>query len=175
MPLDHDADRLLTLQTSGQILLSPEKVSPITPSSTDSLADQEKAVPRVRATLYEENDDVVFLNGEPIVTTGKDISRFVVDIRDDGDDALTFRSFVLGTILAALGAALSQVWQLLNFDVYSCFHRSESDIHIQTCASGGFGGFFIVDYLYFGERMGKVSAKGNIGRRNSVQNPGPDL
>jgi hypothetical protein len=117
---DHDADKLLTLQTSGQTILSPEKVSP-TFSSTDSLENQEKAVLPVSATLYEENDDVVFLHGEPIVTTGKDISRFVVDIRDDGDDALTFRSFVLGTVLAALGAALSQVWQFLNIYIYIRF------------------------------------------------------
>ncbi|KAJ8516828.1 hypothetical protein ONZ45_g5896 [Pleurotus djamor] len=58
----------------------------------------------------EDDSSVVKLNGEPVVTTGKDVSRFVVDIRDDGDAALTFRSFVLGTIFAGLGAALCQIY-----------------------------------------------------------------
>lgn len=50
-----------------------------------------------------------FLNGEPIIVTGEDISNYVVDDRDDGDPALTLRSFVLGTIIAGLGATLAQV------------------------------------------------------------------
>lgn len=58
--------------------------------------------------LYDE-DDVVLLKGEPVVTNGKDVSRFVVDVRDDGEQALTFRSLFLGTVLAGLGAALCQV------------------------------------------------------------------
>jgi hypothetical protein len=156
------------------MIVSPEKVSP-TFSSTDSLENQEKAVLPVSATLYEENDDVVFLHGEPIVTTGKDISRFVVDIRDDGDDALTFRSFVLGTVLAALGAALSQVRQ---FSIYIYIYVSSSivpDIPVQTCTSGGFAGLFTANYLYFWERLGNMSAKEDFGRGNSVRNSGPDI
>jgi hypothetical protein len=50
-----------------------------------------------------------FVNGEPIIVTGEDISNYIVDDRDDEDPAITFRSFVLGTIIAGLGAALSQV------------------------------------------------------------------
>ena len=56
-----------------------------------------------------ESQGVQYVNGEPVITTGEDVSNFVVDDRDDGDEALTFRSFVLGTIIAGLGAALSQV------------------------------------------------------------------
>ena len=29
-----------------------------------------------------ENDEVLYLNGEPVITTGRDVSRFLVDIRD---------------------------------------------------------------------------------------------
>ncbi|KAG6815817.1 hypothetical protein H0H87_011116, partial [Tephrocybe sp. NHM501043] len=57
-----------------------------------------------------EDDDVVYLNGEPVITTGRDVSRFAVDIRDDGDAALTFRSLFLGTVMAGLGAALCQIY-----------------------------------------------------------------
>jgi hypothetical protein len=46
---------------------------------------------------------------EPVITTGIDVSKYVVDIRDDGDSALTFRSLVLGTVFAGLGSALCQV------------------------------------------------------------------
>ncbi|KAH9941508.1 oligopeptide transporter [Amylocystis lapponica] len=57
-----------------------------------------------------DSDDVVFLNGEPVITTGRDVSKYLVDTRDDGDTALTFRSLFLGTIFAGLGAALSQIY-----------------------------------------------------------------
>ena len=90
-------------------LLSQEKASSV-PSSTDSLPTGDKA--NEVALQEESDDDVVYLNGEPVIATGRDVSRFVVDIRDDGDDALTFRSFVLGTVLAGLGAALCQVWHI---------------------------------------------------------------
>ena len=108
--LNFDAEKLMTLPPSSEALLSPEKDCS-TPSSTDSLpSERQNAFTRAGTTLHGDNDNyVVFLNGEPIITTGRDVSRFVVDIRDDGDDALTFRSFVLGTVLAGLGAALCQV------------------------------------------------------------------
>ena len=57
----------------------------------------------------EDDSKPIFHNGEPVITAGRDVSRFVVDIRDDEDSALTFRSMFLGTIFAGMGAALSQV------------------------------------------------------------------
>ena len=48
-------------------------------------------------------------NGVPVITTGHDVSRFVIDIRDDQDPAFTFRSMFIGTMFAGMGAALSQV------------------------------------------------------------------
>ena len=57
----------------------------------------------------EDDSKPVFHNGEPIITTGNDVSRFVVDIRDDESQALTFRSMFIGTIFAGMSAALSQV------------------------------------------------------------------
>ncbi|KAL0578071.1 hypothetical protein V5O48_003933 [Marasmius crinis-equi] len=50
--------------------------------------------------------------GEPIVTSGADVSRFIVDLRDDGDEALTFRSILIGTVIAGLGAALYEIYYL---------------------------------------------------------------
>jgi hypothetical protein len=63
---------------------------------------------KVEATLEEP----FMKNGEPVITTGLDVSRYVVDIRDDEDPALTFRSLTIGTVFAGLGAALCQVLSL---------------------------------------------------------------
>ncbi|KZT18640.1 oligopeptide transporter [Neolentinus lepideus HHB14362 ss-1] len=58
----------------------------------------------------ERLEGVSYVNGEPVITTGEDVSRFLVDVRDDGDDAITFRSLVIGTVFAGLGAALCQIY-----------------------------------------------------------------
>jgi hypothetical protein len=50
-----------------------------------------------------------YVNGEPVITNGKDVSRYLVDLRDDEDPPFTFRSVVLGTVIGGLGAALYQV------------------------------------------------------------------
>ncbi|KAI0316557.1 oligopeptide transporter [Amylostereum chailletii] len=72
-------------------------------------ADDKLATDSERASLASEKE-VRYVNGEPVVSSGKDVSRFVVDIRDDGDPPLTFRSIVLGTVFGGLGAALYQIY-----------------------------------------------------------------
>ncbi|KAF8328081.1 OPT oligopeptide transporter protein-domain-containing protein [Cantharellus anzutake] len=57
------------------------------------------------------------INREPVIESGEDVSNFVIDDRDDGDPAVTFRSFVLGTIIAGLGAALAQIYIFKPTDV----------------------------------------------------------
>ncbi|KIM70811.1 hypothetical protein SCLCIDRAFT_101231 [Scleroderma citrinum Foug A] len=54
-------------------------------------------------------DDVVYVKGEPVITTGSDVSRFLVDVQDDGDPALTFHLLFIGTVCACLGATLYQI------------------------------------------------------------------
>jgi hypothetical protein len=59
---------------------------------------------------YEGQDgEPVYINGAPVITDGKDVSKYLVDLRDDGDPPVTFRSILLGTIVGGLGAALYQV------------------------------------------------------------------
>ena len=67
----------------------------------------------------EDDSQLVLHDGEPVITTGHDVSRFVVDIRDDEDTALTFRSIFLGTIFAGMSAALSQVSNFKFLDIDS--------------------------------------------------------
>ena len=73
---------------------------------------------KLEAAKHEE--DVVYVNGEPVIRTGLDVSRFLIDTRDDGDPALTFRSFVLGTVFAGLGAALCEVLLFLIYYRPAC-------------------------------------------------------
>src|SRR4051812_14436616 len=85
-----------------------EKVGRDSASDSVEIAE-EKVAGYGDHVLDGEDDKPTFHNGEPVITTGKDVSYFAVDIRDDGDEALTFRSMVLGTVFAGLGAALCQV------------------------------------------------------------------
>ena len=64
----------------------------------------------------DEDEKPLYVNGEPVITSGRDVSKYLVDVRDDEDPPFTFRSFVLGTMVGGLGAALYQV----------CMHASES-------------------------------------------------
>lgn len=77
-------------------------------SGTNSVEITDKKVDTYTQVLDEEAKPE-YRNGVPVISTGRDISRFVVDIRDDGDEALTFRSIFLGTVFACMGAALGQV------------------------------------------------------------------
>ncbi len=83
---------------------SAEKGGKASLDGKEAYSDSEKS-----SQLDLDDASVVRLKGEPVVTTGKDVSRYVVDVRDDGGEALTFRSFILGTVFAGLGAALCQV------------------------------------------------------------------
>lgn len=65
-----------------------------------------------KGSYTDTDSDVVLVNGEPVIRTGRDVSRYLIDIRDDGESALTFRSLFLGTVFAGLGAALCQVSSL---------------------------------------------------------------
>lgn len=60
--------------------------------------------------VHDEFGTTRFVNGEPVITTGADVSNYAVDVRDDGDPALTFRSLFIGTIVAGLGAAVTQIY-----------------------------------------------------------------
>ncbi|KAF9446473.1 oligopeptide transporter [Macrolepiota fuliginosa MF-IS2] len=76
----------------------------------DTKIDEKGSVSDDSFIRGDGDEEVQYLNGEPVVTTGKDVSRYVVDIRDDGEAALTFRSLTLGTVFAGLGAAVCEIY-----------------------------------------------------------------
>lgn len=45
-----------------------------------------------------------------VIVTGADVSTHLIPIRDDFDEALTFRSILLATILAAFQAVMNQIY-----------------------------------------------------------------
>ncbi|KAL4072359.1 OPT oligopeptide transporter protein-domain-containing protein [Scleroderma yunnanense] len=59
--------------------------------------------------------DGVYVNGEPVITTGRDVSQFLVDLRDDGDPAVTFRALFIGTLFGCLGAAANQMSYFISY------------------------------------------------------------
>jgi hypothetical protein len=58
-----------------------------------------------------ENEDErpQYVDGEPVIKTGRDVSRYLIDLSDDQDPPFTFRSVLLGTVVGGLGAALYEV------------------------------------------------------------------
>ena len=90
------------------------------PSSGEKLetvvADEKGLQENIDDNNLDDDSKLNFHNGEPIIATGRDVSRFVVDIRDDEEPALTFRSMFLGTIFAGMGAALVQVSKFKKFN-----------------------------------------------------------
>lgn len=104
--VDNDGDDTMKVDYDGRI--SNEKGNTVSESSFVKTVDDE---------------EVQRFNGEPVITNGRDVSRYVVDLRDDGDPALTLRSLTLGTVFAGLGAALCQVYKFLFFDheVLTCW------------------------------------------------------
>ncbi|KAI0648419.1 oligopeptide transporter [Trametes meyenii] len=78
--------------------------------SSDSSVASDGKLDAEKAAALDAEHHVQFVNGEPVITTGWDVSRYLVDTRDDGDPSITFRSLLLGTIFAGLGAALCQIY-----------------------------------------------------------------
>ncbi|RDB27799.1 Oligopeptide transporter 6 [Hypsizygus marmoreus] len=105
----HEAEKLSALPNLDQGVYLDEKAGNKRADSVDIANGKDGKYPD-SSVEGNDDDDVVLLKGEPVVTSGRDVSRFVVDIRDDGEAALTFRSLFLGTVLAGLGAALCQIY-----------------------------------------------------------------
>lgn len=106
--VDQALGELPTLSTLPHLAtLSPTKEKNDSASDSIEVAD-EKYVDE-KAVVFD-GEPPEYRNGEPVITTGRDVSHFAVDIRDDGDQALTFRSIVLGTLFAGMGAALCQIY-----------------------------------------------------------------
>ncbi len=82
------------------------------PASVDILCDEKEAaldLDKYPSGFEDEVEKPQYVNGEPVITNGRDVSRYLVSLRDDEDPPFTFRSVVLGTVIGGLGSALYQV------------------------------------------------------------------
>ena len=95
---------LLTQQSSSGPP-TPDEKSPSVDNPCDE-RDLDKYSPGFEDTTDKKPP---YVTGDPVITNGKDVSRYLVDLRDDEDPPFTFRSVVLGTAIGGLGAALYQV------------------------------------------------------------------
>lgn len=142
-----DLDHPLSIPHQDKMFPSEEKLS----SSDEKRNTDDNSL---------EESQPIYHNGIPIITTGRDVSYFVVDIRDYNDPALTFRSMVLGTVFAVMGAALCQVNSFSSLS--TGFNLSHSDIlipslvdiYVQASANGRFPGLLVTLDLYCRECLG---------------------
>ncbi|ODN75285.1 hypothetical protein L202_06468 [Cryptococcus amylolentus CBS 6039] len=78
----------------------------------------EKTIPFDKIPLNEKLDHHNSINDgsevsekeEKEIVTGLDAANYLLPIRDDGDQVLTFRSLVLGTLMAAFQASMNQIY-----------------------------------------------------------------
>ncbi|EJD50718.1 oligopeptide transporter [Auricularia subglabra TFB-10046 SS5] len=63
-----------------------------------------------KLSVRGEADGHTYVRGEPVIEDGYDVSNFLVDVRDAGGQALTFRSIFMGTIMAGFGASVTQIY-----------------------------------------------------------------
>jgi len=108
--------------------------------------------------------DAALRNQEQLTRSGKDISDFVVDMRDDGDVCLTFRSLFLGTVFAGLAAAIAQVCHsrlrcsslLITWAISISF--PDLDIQFQANLCDDIAHFFAARHLHYWKCLGSLSS-----------------
>ena len=95
----------------------------------------------------DEDEKPIFVNGEPVITTGRDVSKYLVDLRDDEDPPFTFRSVVLGTMIGGLGAAMYQVC-MFTLKPVTAVPKSRFQIYIYKPISVGISTVFLLLIIY---------------------------
>lgn len=77
--------------------------------------------------IEEKQDD-----REVIIKTGADASAHLLPLRDDFDPALTFRSLVLATGLAAFQAVMYQIYMVTQRPMYHTMQADLTGLPVQT-------------------------------------------
>jgi hypothetical protein len=81
----------------------------------DGTDNKDMLEPEIKAALplYEDaENDIAKDNEEHIIITGADAAAHLLSMRDDFESALTFRSILLASILAAFQAVMYQIYQV---------------------------------------------------------------
>ncbi|TPX15929.1 uncharacterized protein E0L32_000263 [Thyridium curvatum] len=84
------------------------KVESASPSPSEGLE---------RSSSEQPSEDVVYVNGHPVIRNGDDVSNFLISPRDDGDPSLTFRSIFLGSVFTALSSVITMLYIFKPFQI----------------------------------------------------------
>lgn len=108
---------LFMAEPQGTLLTGPSLSHEPISTSDEVSGDEKVASPldKSSSNLEVADEKTQYVNGEPVITSGRDVPRFIVDLRDDQDPPFTFRSVVLGTLIGGLGAAFDQVCHVQYF------------------------------------------------------------
>ena len=107
-------------EQQGTLPILPSSSHEPTSTFDDTPGDEKESFSLDKSLSGPEDADEKpqYVNGEPVIHSGRDVSKFLVDLRDDQDPPFTFRSVVLGTVIGGLGAALYQVCHF-QFSLYA--------------------------------------------------------
>ncbi|KAJ3557724.1 hypothetical protein NM688_g1317 [Phlebia brevispora] len=72
--------------------------------------EKENSLTGSDSSLEQGLRDDKLVENDRVITSGEDVSNYLLTTRDDGDPSLTFRSVVIGTVFAGLGAAMCQIY-----------------------------------------------------------------
>ena len=139
--------------------LSIDKAEKLKDGAPDS-PEIEAAPPVYDAESNQEKDDE---SDGAIIITGTDAAKHLLPMRDDGEPALSFRSIVLSTGLAAFQAVMYQIYTVgpSQYSVY-CFLQSltlsSRQSTVQTDANHYWGDIHRPHCLFPGQCMGGRSA-----------------
>lgn len=95
-PAMSDLAKEKTLESEAVVSVGP-------PISSDAASDNSGL-----DALDEKNFD----QHDRVIVTGSDASNHLISVRDDGDPAVTFRSMLLGTLVAAFQASMNQIYMV---------------------------------------------------------------
>ena len=144
--------------------------------------DQVANKPESRSSYEKESsvedlsysEGALLVNGEPVIRNGEDVSNYLFDVRDDGDPPLTFRSVVLGTIFAGLGAAMDQVCSAFAY-LKSYRLTPEVDLRLQAPSNCSVDCVPPLTDLLHWHCMGSLPAPSILGREHSFLSAGASV
>ena len=140
--------------------------------SSDSSLDHKEKLDE-KEDPYAHDSEVVYVRGEPVISNGRDVSRFLIDPRDDEDPAISFRSLVIGTVFAGLGAALCQVCNRPYLQTLSTrpllMPNAPADLSVQTCSDDRIHSLPFAYHLYCWHTVGAIFPAGVMGRMDAFR------
>lgn len=88
---------------------APNAIDAVDEKKIGSVVADKETVDQINSS--DDSSDIV-AGKDPIIITGSDASKYLLPLRDSHEPALTFRSLVLATGLAAFQAVMYQIYMV---------------------------------------------------------------